>query len=361
MAAMNFGKTILWAIIECSIYLRFCRAEVYLESKHLLTAVEIIEKLGLATSHKNAAIIDTYPGIGVWSAAVHNAIEPKKHIMLEPYKQYHDYLVNLESPPDNTLQVLREDPYRWTTFSDLVNNKLWQPQEHTRKEIHPDILYLANLTGQHGEQLCMQYLNCVMNQSWLQRYGRVRMLFWIREDTALKLLARPGDRARHRATVQAEASADIELVASVPEASLLTRTPLMELSSSDFFPEKPVRRPVFNPCLVKIDPKPHQPNHIDSFEYVIKMLFILRKHPLMECLGSLGPGAKEALSPDLKSLLKKCPQDLSLKEIDRVVTAFHNWPFKPTHLHAFFEPQNEIHRDVRPLDSVLDDDPNEND
>lgn len=296
----------------------------------------------------------------MWSAAVHNVIEPAQHIMLEPYKQYHDYLAKVPTESDSTLQILRDDPYRWNSFSNLVESGMWSPQEQSRKQIHPEILYIANLTGQHGEQLCMQYMNCVMNQSWLQRYGRVRMLFWVLEDTALKLLAKPGDRARHRSTVQAEASANIQLVAAVSENSVLgshqQELPIVELATSDFFPEKPVRRPAFNPCLLQIDPKEHQPAYIDSFEYVIKMLFILRKHPLSECLGSLGPGAKEDLSPHLKSLLRKCPQDLTLHEFERVVAAFHNWPFKPRHLHAFFEPQNEAHRELASIESIVEDD-----
>lgn len=321
-------------------------------------AVDAILKMGYDKFYSpNTTIIDAYPGLGVWSAALHNTLKPKQHIMLEPHLNYRKFLSSLCNEK-NTLQVLKPDPFRWTTFTSLIQEGIYSPEKQPRTHINNELIYTANLTRLQGEQLCTQYLNCIANQSWLQAYGRVRLLVWVRESTALKLLAPAGHRARHRVGIQREAVTEgtsvlglnpevakaISKKAAVrakrnPDASTSHYQPLVTAGPEDFSPPGTAIEPAI---LLDLSPLEHQVKYVDSFEYVIKNICILRNRPLKEALTTLGPGATEDLGPKIPDLLELSPQDLTLDQVMRVVEAFELWPFKPRILHDFYE-ASELH------------------
>ncbi|ANB14992.1 Mtf1p [Sugiyamaella lignohabitans] len=284
--------------------------------------------------NKNVTIIDAYPGLGVWSAALHNVIRPQNHILLEPHVNYKNFLKSLERP-DNSWRVHPEDPFRWSTFQNLVDQKLYEPRKLPRTDIHNEIIFTANLSMIQGEQLCVQYLNCVTNQSWLQQYGRVRMLLWVREPTAEKLLATKEAKARHRVSVQCESCTESRVLLGEITDQEVSHSALLETVKGDFHPPKSDP-----PVLLEINPIENQVDYVDSFEYVIKMLFVLRTKLLREALGTLGPGAQVDLADQLQDILDKRPQDMSLDEIKRVVYAFEMWAFKPDILHDFYDDGN---------------------
>uniref|UniRef100_A0A060TD45 rRNA adenine N(6)-methyltransferase n=1 Tax=Blastobotrys adeninivorans TaxID=409370 RepID=A0A060TD45_BLAAD len=281
----------------------------------------------------NTVIIDAYPGFGVFSAALQEAIRPKKHLMMEPHIQYHNYLQSLADPSVNTLEVLKWDPFRWTSFSELQDNHLYTPQMHTREEVHPDILFVANLTMPQGDQLLTQYLNCVQNGSWLQRYGRVRMLLWVKPVIGTKFMLREGMMGRSRLSVQAEACTDSQMLSTSAMYKGPANHDAFEVTPAEVLPPTPS----FVPQLLEVTPKPVMPDHLDSFDYVIRMLFILNTKPLRESLAILGPGALEQLGPQVEDILETPPRDLPMEQIYRVVRVFHEWPFKPDVLFDFFE------------------------
>lgn len=203
--------------------------------------------MGLPQYYKGqkTTIIDAYPGIGIWSAALHNTLQPEKHIMLEPVVGFQKYLrpfiEEIETPSETNVQLRSEDPFRWSTFTDLANNGIISPQLAPRDQINPFLIYTANLTSIQGEQLCVQYLNCIMNQNWLQRYGRVRLLLWVRHGTASKLLGQPGGKFRQRVSVQTESCSNTRLVIGSSQVDGLVEQAEQEapfnMSAKDMFPE----------------------------------------------------------------------------------------------------------------------------
>lgn len=254
--------------------------------------------------------------------------------MLEPHLQYFQHMESLQSP-GNTFKVLSSDPFRWRSFLELLDAKLYEPIHYPReKGINPHILFTANLSSLQGEQLCTQYLNCITNQSWLQRYGRVRCLLWVKPSTALKLLFTVGDVNRSRVSVQAEASTDVKLLLRSDRDELYERDSLITASNkTDYHPANGDR-----PVLIQLDPFEKQPENLDSFEYVIKMLFVLRNKPLREAITVLGAGAYDDLTPNLpEDLLDTKPRDMTLDQLKLVTAEFESWPFKPDLLDDFYE------------------------
>ena len=189
----------------------------------------------------NVTIIDAYPGNGIWSAALHNEIKPANHVLLEPLVTAQKFLNQYIDPSKNTLKMWPEDPFRWATYENIVTEKIITPISYPRTAINPHLLFTCNLSTIQGEQLCVQFLNCVMNRNWIQKYGRVRMLLWIRYSTLIKLLAPPGSKRRGRVSVQTEACSDTRLIIDNKMADLsldkLKHEPLEVMTKpSDIFP-----------------------------------------------------------------------------------------------------------------------------
>lgn len=303
-----------------------------------------VDKLGLADYYrgKNTTLIDAYPGAGVWSAALNEAVQPKKHVLLEPVVTLNKYLRPLV-PELDSVTLRSEDPFRWRTFTELADAGVYTPINYPRDQpgVNPHLLYTANLTSTQGEQLCVQYLNCMLNRNWLQRYGRVRLLLWVRQSTAIKVLGLVGSKQRQRVSVQSQACA-VSTVAIAPEDHPIPGfDTLVTCKPSDWFLERgSISGQV---VLLQMDPAPNTIEHVDAFEYVIRSLFVLRQRPLIEALGNLGPGAPQDLAPRLApEILTKTPADMSMDEIYAVVEAFAKWPFKPDILHDFYEEYDAV-------------------
>ena len=305
-------------------------------------SVEAISKLGYTDFYKDATIVDAYPGIGVFSAALYNALKPKKHILLEPFPNYHKYLSTWNAPG---LILDKSDPFRWATFSGLEKSGVIDVDVQPRVQVHDKLLFYTTLTHLQGLQLMIQYINCIFNQSWLQKYGRVRILAWVRVSSAERLLSGPNELFRHRQAVNRESCCDARLVIhnrvdSPPSQSgsypkLLTN-PLVLSSQNDIVSPR-TKEPI---CLVEFTPKAEPVEYPDEFEYVIKALFTARSTPLKQNMSLLGAGAEQDLAPEIEDLLHKKPVELTLDETKRVVRAFARWPFKPEILHDFYEDES---------------------
>ncbi|PRT56422.1 Mitochondrial transcription factor 1 [Wickerhamiella sorbophila] len=303
-------------------------------------ATQAIRKLGYPDFYKNATIVDAYSGAGVFSAALHNELNPSTHIILEPLKGYYKFLKILERP---NVFVEDLDPFRWGSFGTLREQGKLAPEEQPYSQVHNKLLFVANLSHPQGEQLTAQYLNCISNRSWLEKYGRVRLLLWMRAKVAEKLVANAGELGRHRMAVQRDSCCDVRVVFHEPFSSkansgaqgypALLKTPLCEY---DY--KRDVKAQSHSPLsLIELTPKEQEVENLDEFEYVNKMLFISRSTPLRASLNTLGPGGSDDLAEPLKDLLDKVPTDLTIPELERIVKAFVNWPFRPDFLHNFYE------------------------
>lgn len=194
---------------------------------------------------RDTTILDAYPGAGIWSAALYNTIKPANHVMFEPVVGFQKYLNPLvaESAKESDLkvQVRSEDPFRWSTFTEMAKEGVFKAKTAPRDQINPYLLYTANLTSIQGEQLCVQYLNCIMNKNWLQSYGRVRLLLWVRHSTASKVLGQVGGKYRQRVSVQAEACSKTSLVIGSSNIPNIVENPEQAAPfntiAQDMFPE----------------------------------------------------------------------------------------------------------------------------
>ncbi|SCU78167.1 LAMI_0A03686g1_1 [Lachancea mirantina] len=295
---------------------------------------EIYNKCELRKTYsrpESLKVLDLYSGPSQHSLILNEYLKPRQHVLMDSRPDFAKHITNLIDT--TSMELYKRDPYDWESYTDMVKrDKLLVPATKNRDQIHSEFLVLANLTGLAGEGLFMQWLACIGNRNWLQQFGLVKMLVWVPEITAIKILAKSGDQIRSKCSVVAEAFTNTRLVATTNSDSLKKfssgvlegQSPLL-ISASDVWP--PSGKPI---SLLEVNPKNHNID-LDNWDYVTKHLLILKGTPLRDAFESLGHGGKEYFSEKLwdEPLLDKCPRELTSGEFVRIAALFDIWPFKP--------------------------------
>ncbi|AMD18550.1 HBL352Cp [Eremothecium sinecaudum] len=298
----------------------------------------IFTKLALEKQYPDTSklqVVELYPAVGMSSLAFHEVYKPKLQVLMEPKLSF-GKLIKSHLELISSIKLYPKHPYLWESFISLIEDKTIVVEKQSRDHIHDSFLIMGNLTDKSGEQLYMQYLQCVGNRNWLQRFGLVRMLFWVRHKTAIKILAPLHSGKRSRCSLMTEAFTNTKLVATTDqnikeydERVLKEHDPVIFSDQKDDY------------ALVEICPKEHNID-LDNWDYCIQRLMIMRSTPLRDTLEILGHGASEYLRPRLKdTLLSLRPMDLTVEDFSTIAREFANWPFKPTSLIDFYEPTED--------------------
>lgn len=296
----------------------------------------IVRALGYAQEYAGVdAVVDMYAGPCVFAGALQRALRPRQYIVMEQLPAYRALLDRVEGPG---VYVERDDGYRWNVFAGLEEKGVLRPSTLGFERVHPQLLFTANLMHAQGEQLVTQYINCILRRSWLLKYGRVRLLLWMRPKTAAKILAPVGTKQRARISLLRETVADYRCVLHAPAAGGAPAQFLEPLvPAADVDVRADFTGSLREAALVELTPKDTRVDDVESFEFVIKNLMVRRTTALAKSLDTLGPGAAQHLGPLLPHLLAKRPCDLSVDETLEIVSAFRLWPFKPELLMDVYE------------------------
>ena len=187
----------------------------------------ILDKLNLA-AYKQTTIIDMNPNLGIFSAALHERLKPKQHILLEPEGKFGDRMREFQETYKNSWYVPL-DGYNWDTYSELFSkdqlpppwpDKFPKPEIKTSlssEGVNADLLFVGQMGKSiKSERLIAQFISCCALGSWIQRYGRVRFLLWVTDSIKDRYLPR-SIAARARPAAMAEAIVDITEVATSDE------------------------------------------------------------------------------------------------------------------------------------------------
>lgn len=327
------------ADLSCTIRLQFPVGEKYLS--------QIIQKLDLPRQYNKPQlkILDLYAGPSVQSVMLNDLLKPKQHLIMESRPKFvqfnKEYVVG-----HNGMQIAELDPYEWSSYDKIIKeDKIFTPTVQSREKMHDELLISANVTDLKMKGLVLQWLDCIPNENWLMKYGRVKILLWLPTVTAAKMLAPVGHSKRHRWSLVTETVTDTKLVALTDgndlnefDPDLISKwNPIVSESANDIFQSKKSSSQGSS-CLLDITPKNVNIN-ADVWNYVAKQLLILKSTPLETSLNSLGHGASEYFKSVVKdpSLLEKLPVQLTTEDMLYLVDIFDNWPFKPN---IYFEAFN---------------------
>ncbi|CAK7199811.1 hypothetical protein SEUCBS139899_002497 [Sporothrix eucalyptigena] len=167
----------------------------------------------LADRHAGCDLLDIYPGAGLWSRKLHDLLQPRQHILLEPDKQlYQPFLQPLLDRPN--VSLVPKSGIIWRDLSQVLDTMLPYQTERPRGIDHTPVrndtlLVTANIAffpkrrfnifDSVAQLVLYQFINSIRASSLFHRYGLVRMLLWVEASDRHPLLARSCQRRKRLA------------------------------------------------------------------------------------------------------------------------------------------------------------------
>ncbi|KAI0401922.1 hypothetical protein F4802DRAFT_394949 [Xylaria palmicola] len=160
--------------------------------------------------HHGCDLIDMFPGAGLWSSKLHQFLQPRSHIMLEPDADlYRPFLQPLLDQPGTTL--VPKSGIVWHEL-DSVLTPAYLPHQTIPDDLNArndTLLVTANLAFHPRKRfmefesvaalLLHQLVDAIRTGGLFQRYGLVRMLIWTRADDTQGFLPKTIQRRRRQA------------------------------------------------------------------------------------------------------------------------------------------------------------------
>ncbi|KAH6649564.1 hypothetical protein F5144DRAFT_479076 [Chaetomium tenue] len=172
--------------------------------------------------HKGCDLVDIFPGVGIWSQKLHDELQPRSHLLMEPDEEfYKPFLAPLLERPGTKL--LPESGIVWEQLNRILSPAVLPHQverKHTSGETperNDTLLVTVNLcmypkrkfrSFESLAQLVLyQLLAAIRQGSVFQKYGLVRMLIWTEDSEKGSVLPRTVQR-RKKMAIESEISTD---------------------------------------------------------------------------------------------------------------------------------------------------------
>ena len=243
-------------------------------------------------------IIDINPGASLWSRALHEAIKPRRHVIIEPEREIYAAAIDpLLNQPESTYRLaptlgkaldLSEDflsEHFRQSFGRDVNEAI-RYKSNTQLIINANLLrkkiVIEHFQGELMKVFLDQYYRSISFDSGLiewHRYGLVKLLAWLPHRASQPDFPK-GHRMRSRLARELEASCHIrEIVSSFPgdglantyrpwDATALESQQQARKRQQEFKVEIPPsrRQPDVEPYSIAIDPVPENFDKLRSLD-----------------------------------------------------------------------------------------------
>lgn len=321
-------------------------------NKHIVNkraCQDIIDRLSLHEKYprpESLDIVDVFTGFGLFSTMINYELKPRNHVIIENGKANITEWTNrinhlkLETGNRENFVLYPHNGFNWSTYHNLIErDKLITPQPVDRTKVNDELLIIGNLTSSSfGESLLAQWIMCSVYRNWLQKYGRVRMLCMIPDETAAKFLSGKCYHKRNKSAIKRELFTDTKLVAVALEGDSPSGPDGCRFDPNCLFQDQPYR--ITNKSIlplgaslsvIEIVPKDLEVFDVDLLEYLLQTLMYRATSVVGDSLAHISPGADDALSPLIpKDILQKSPRDLTTDDIMLMFKHLNQWPFKPT-------------------------------
>ncbi|KAM9889807.1 hypothetical protein OXX79_011878 [Metschnikowia pulcherrima] len=298
-------------------------------------------------SKGNLDIVDIFAGYGLLSTMINYELKPRNHIIIDDTRDNKSVWENrisfLEAETGNreNFKYFNLNGYAWETYDTIIEKmKTISPSTQPRSQIHDELLIVGNLTSNKiGESLFAQWLQCCACGNWLQRYGRVRMLLLVREQTSSKFLAGPYFMKRNRSALKRDVYTDSKLVAITDAQLDSTALPGDSFDPNVLMKDQPLilSSNAVSPqggdlSIVEVVPRSDTDKlDVHAMDYLAQVLMYRSLNTVPEGLAAIAPGAAEDLAPKLPpDLLQKFARQLTREDMIQIHDVYNNWAFKPS-------------------------------
>ena len=202
------------------------------------------------TKHGGCDVIDINPGAGVWSSKLHDFLNPRTHVLMEPDDGLYDSLLQpLVDQKDSTYKLIPKSGVVWAHLEKVLSKEHLPLQKELevgdrRLEHGNDTLLVTANLGYFPRKpyrgfsslpilLIYQFLSALRAHSLFHKYGHVRMLIWVAESEKSVVLPRTV-AMRKKSAIEAEISCEniFEVASSTVEANRVRRDLSLERQSA---------------------------------------------------------------------------------------------------------------------------------
>ncbi|TKA62753.1 hypothetical protein B0A55_10974, partial [Friedmanniomyces simplex] len=211
--------------------------------------------------HKGCTIIDIHPGASVWSSKLHDFLQPKRHLLMEPEEKYFQPFIKplLEKPGStyrHTTLVGAHPREFWNNYEKVLGHPELAPMTALPKDdpalrkLDPTLLVIGNLARQYkvhhrnksvsfGTLVLQQFGYAGLANELFHKGGLVRMLLWLPAAEKYTLLP---ISEMHRRSMNARLSVGSTITETVGSLDLYN-------ADSTFYARRRQRAPVVEAVL----------------------------------------------------------------------------------------------------------------
>ncbi|CAE7210216.1 hypothetical protein PTNB73_09192 [Pyrenophora teres f. teres] len=149
--------------------------------------------------HKGCDILDINPGAGLWSRKLHDYLQPRSHVLLEPrLDKFDEFLRPLLDAPGSKYKLVDKDPTALQTYRDMItdgifpNQTVLDPEDPKAQEPNNSLLVTGSLVwdprlpgmgfDSMAKQLFMHFATAIWSNDLFHAFGLVRTLLWVQQD-----------------------------------------------------------------------------------------------------------------------------------------------------------------------------------
>lgn len=194
---------------------------------------DILEYYGKSLEiHKGCDILDINPGAGLWSQKLHNFLQPRRHVLMEPEpERFEAFLDPLLDAPDSKYTLVKKDTTIMSSYREVIEEGAFpeqtrvNPDDTSEQKLNTTLLVTGMLVwdpkrpgmafDSMAKQLYNHFAQAVRGHDLFHAYGRVRTLFWVSSEDFKQILPSAATHY-HKNNCFLELTYDIEHVVDGP-------------------------------------------------------------------------------------------------------------------------------------------------
>ncbi|KAH7138177.1 hypothetical protein B0J11DRAFT_574178 [Dendryphion nanum] len=158
-------------------------------------------------NYKGCDILDINPGAGLWSRKIHDFLQPRSHILLEPEPEiWRKFLDPLIKKPGSKYKLVTGDTNRFEIFRELIDSNFFPNQKKIPlgdprvNDLNETLLVTGSFTWEPmlpgfgfdsmGKQLLFKHIVLSRYNDIFHEFGKIRMLIWLRKDDMKMVMPR---------------------------------------------------------------------------------------------------------------------------------------------------------------------------
>lgn len=178
--------------------------------------------------HKGCDILDINPGACLWSQKLHDFLQPRSHVLLEPNPEiFKAFLGPLLNAPDSKYKLVEKDPLALPSYREIVDEGVFpnqtrvDPADPKCQDLNDSLLVTGyfvwdpKLPGLAFDSMAKQLLHHFASAAWsndlFHAYGPVRMLLWMQTEDFNPMIAQ-GSTALSRGNQLLEMTHDLNMI-----------------------------------------------------------------------------------------------------------------------------------------------------